>query len=325
MKSDLFSVVVLTYNQEDLVTETLDSIYNQSFKNIELVISDDASTDNTKEVITDWVNTHKDRFFNVVLNFNKENLGISGNHTKGIKLANGEFVKYIGGDDILLPDAINKMYDFLKKNPDARFCGSIVQSFYKKGNQYKILDEIPNKKTVKKIINADVIKQFRLCAQNRFIPASGTFFRKSIFEDYGYFDKDYRTFEDWHQWLKFLSKGERSFFLNEHTVLFRKHSKSVSASVFYSHNSEFYKDTLRVYKEYIFPNIDKLTLLEGYHILVNYKYNEKLIKKGISMKTLLKLQFYRMSDLIWWKELPKNIHLLFKIRKQDKEIFKKGD
>ena len=76
-----FSVVVLTYNQEVFVEETLNSIYNQTFKNIELVISDDASKDSTQEVIADWIESHKDRFSNVVINFNRKNLGLSGNST----------------------------------------------------------------------------------------------------------------------------------------------------------------------------------------------------------------------------------------------------
>lgn len=107
-------MVVLTYKQENLVVETLKSIYNQTFKNIELVISDDASKDNTQKVIEDWITTQKDRFDNVVINYNKKNLGISGNHTAGVKLANGEFIKYIGGDDILLPDAVKKCMIFWK-------------------------------------------------------------------------------------------------------------------------------------------------------------------------------------------------------------------
>ena len=61
MLEKLFSVVFLTYKQKNLVIETLNSIYNQSFKSIELVISDDTSKDNTQKVIVDWIESHKDK------------------------------------------------------------------------------------------------------------------------------------------------------------------------------------------------------------------------------------------------------------------------
>ena len=93
MDKNIFSIVVLSYNQKSLIKETLNSIYNQSFKNIELVISDDASTDNTQKIITEWV---------------EKNLGISANHTAGIKLATGGFVKYIGGTIFYFPTLFKK-------------------------------------------------------------------------------------------------------------------------------------------------------------------------------------------------------------------------
>lgn len=325
MLEKLFSVVVLTYNQENLVVETLNSIYNQTFKNIELVISDDASNDNTQKVIGDWIESHKDRFVNVVINFNKKNLGISGNHTAGVKLANGEFVKYIGGDDILLPDAIKKMHDFLVDNKEARFCTSKIKMFYKKNENYITSGEHPEKRIFKKLKEADVNKQFRILSRGCFIGAPGTFFRKSVFEDYGYFDEKYTTFEDWHQWLKFFLNGERLFLLNEYTVLFRRHKKSVTASAFYSKNKKLYLDNLNVYKEYIFPNLDKLSLIEAFSVLTRAKVPIKLINEGINGKNYNLARSYRLIDPLWWAEIPFWIPRKLKHIKTNKEIFGKGD
>jgi len=325
MVEKLFSVVVLTYNQENLVVETLNSIYNQTFKNIELVISDDASKDNTQKIITEWIENHKDRFANVVINFNKKNLGISGNHTTGIKLANGEFVKYIGGDDILLPDAIKKMHDFLVNNKEARFCTSKIKMFYKKNDNYITLGELPEKRMFKKLKESDVNKQFRIFSHNNAIPAPGTFFRKSIFEDYGYFDEKYTSFEDWHQWLKFLLHGERLFLLDEYTVLFRRHENSVSTSALYSKNNQFYLDNLNIYKEYIFPNLDKLSLIEAFSVLVRVKKLEYLIEGGFNKKNLRMIKLYNLIDPIWWSKAPTWVFRKVKSIKINKEIFGKGD
>jgi len=325
MLEKLFSVVVLTYNQDNLVVETLNSIYNQTFKNIELVISDDASNDNTQKVIVNWVESHKDRFANVVINFNKKNLGISGNHTAGVKLANGEFVKYIGGDDILLPNAIEKMHDFLVSNKEARFCTSKIKMFYKKNENYITFGEFPEKRMFKKLKKADANKQFRIFSLRNPIPAPGNFFRRSVFEDCGYFDEKYTSLEDKHQWLKFLLHGERLFLLDEYTALFRKHENSVSTSALYSKNKKFYLDNLNVYKEYIFPNLDKLSLLEAFSVLIRVKKNTKLINEGINRKNYYLGLSYRFIDPLSWAEIPPWVVRKLKSIKMNKEIFGKGD
>ena len=325
MLEKLFSVVVLTYNQESFVVETLNSIYNQTFENIELVISDDASKDDTQKVIGDWIESHKNRFVNVVINFNKKNLGISGNHTIGIKLANGEFVKYIGGDDILLPDAIKKMHDFLENNKEARFCNSKIKEFYKRNDNYITYGERPEKRMFKKLKESDVNKQFRILSQACFISATGNFFRKSIFEDYGYFDEKYTSFEDWPQWLKFLLNGERLFLLDDYTGLHRKHGDSVSTSLIYSKNNKSFLDQLNVYKAFIFPNLDKLSLIEAFSVLTRAKVPIKLINEGINGKNYNLARCYRLIDPLWWADIPFWIPRKLKHIKMNKEIFGKGD
>jgi len=325
MLEKLFSVVVLTYNQENLVLETLNSIYNQTFKNIELVISDDASKDNTQKVIADWIEIHKDRFANVVINFNKENLGISENHTMGVKLANGEFVKYIGGDDILLPEAIKKMHDFLENNKEARFCTSKIKMFYKKNENYITFGELPEKRVFKKLKEADANKQLGLLLSQNPIPATGNFFRRSVFEDFGYFDEKYTTVEDWYQWLKFLLCGERLFLLDEFTGLYRRHRDSVSISALYSKNKKVYLEILNMYKEYIFPNLDKLSLIEAISVLVRAKKNTKLINEGINRKNYYLGLSYRLIDPLSWAEIPPWVVRKLKSIKMNKEIFGKGD
>lgn len=324
MDKNIFSIVVLSYNQKSLIKETLNSIYNQSFKNIELVISDDASTDNTQKIITEWVDEHKNRFVNVIINFNEKNLGISANHTAGIKLVTGEFVKYIGGDDILLPDAVQKMNEFLINNKEARFCASKVKVFYRKNDKYVTFREIPEKRVFNKLKKANASEQFKILMQGNSIPAPGTFFRKSVFEQYGYFDTKFRTFEDWHQWLKFLLNGEGLFLLDDYTVSFRKHANSLSTSAFYSKNKDFYTENLNVYKEYIFPNLDKLSLIEAFSVLTKSKQLSKLVNDGINKKNYKLARLYKLIDPLWWVDIPHWIVRKLKHIKMEKEIFGEG-
>ncbi len=325
MKENMFSIVVFTYNQAHIVTETLDSIYNQTFRNIELIISDDASKDSTQEVIKHWLQEHNDRFVNVIVNFNVENLGIVKNYYTGLKLVNGEFVKPIAGDDILLPDSIEKMHNFLLDNSRARFCASKIKAFYTNNGERIFFDELPNRKLINKIINADADKQFRLICQENFVPAPGTFFRKNIFDDYGYFGEGFKTIEDWPKWLQFLLNGEKLYLLDEYTVLYRVHKNSISASASQSGDPIFYKDILNIYKDYILPNVDKLSLSGAISAVVRAKLYAELLKQGGGARVLKKVRYYKLADPLWWINFPnyvvgRIVHIL-RGKKINKEIF----
>jgi len=325
MMEGVFSVVVLTYNQSHIVTETLDSIYNQTFRNIELIISDDASKDSTQEIVKHWVEKHKDRFVNILTNFNDENLGIVKNHNLALRLASGEFIKSIAGDDILLPDALEKMHSFLVDNNQARFCASKMRAFYTKDGERIFFDEFPQRKILNKMMNASADEQFRIICQEDFVPAPGTFFRKSVFDDYGYTSEMFKVIEDWPQWLNFLLNGERLYFLNEVTVLYRVHKNSVSTSALRNGNTTFYSDTLNIYRHYILPNVDKLSLAEAISVTIRAKVYANLLEGGINQKNYRKVRYYKLADPLWWINVPNyvtaKIRYVFRDRKIQREIF----
>jgi len=331
----LFSVVVLTFNHENLIEETLNSIYNQNYPNIELIISDDASTDNTIPIIKSWIDKHKSRFLRVELITSLINTGISANHARGVRIAKGEFIKYIGGDDILLPSALEKMEAFLKENNDAYVCTSFVQPFIDYGNgEIEKLPLIP-KDNFEKMQWRNNIYQFRQLSKRNFLPAPGFFFRKDVLEKSGYFDSEFRKFEDWHTWLKIILKGYKIYFMPEITVKWRIHKNSVSTSSRLQADLEFYKEELMVYEKYILPNIKYLSILERIHIYSSMLYL-KLIIRNIrynKLRTIARMVY--IFDPIELIEMPKLIleRIIFNRKKKlrklsncsyDSEKYKKG-
>lgn len=102
------------YNQERFADETIGSIVTQTYHNLEILICDDCSTDSTVEKIREW--EQKDR--RVKLLPSAANMGLSSNTNKGFDHASGEFVSLMGGDDIMLPQKIEKQVQFLEANPD---------------------------------------------------------------------------------------------------------------------------------------------------------------------------------------------------------------
>jgi len=108
----LVSVIVVAYNSSDFIIDTLQSAYDQTYRNIELIVTDDCSRDNTVDLVKNWAESHKDRFVRFELVPGIGNKGIPANCNKGLKAARGEWIKFIAGDDILMKDCISDHVNF---------------------------------------------------------------------------------------------------------------------------------------------------------------------------------------------------------------------
>ena len=104
----LVSVIVVTYNSSKTVEETLDSVARQSYHNIELVVTDDYSTDNTRDIIDRWVAANDDRFADVVKVYSDVNTGPASDANRGMVSSHGQFIKGMSGDDCLVENAIER-------------------------------------------------------------------------------------------------------------------------------------------------------------------------------------------------------------------------
>ncbi len=102
LKLPLVSFIVTSYNYEKFLYQTLESIKNQSYKNLEIIIVDDNSGDNSVKVAEDFIAQNQD--LRVILLTNEQNLGQLGSMLHGLRYANGQFVSFIDSDDMLLED-----------------------------------------------------------------------------------------------------------------------------------------------------------------------------------------------------------------------------
>lgn len=124
-ENPLVSVVVLTYNQVDVVEETLKALFLQTYPCLEFVISDDCSTDGTWEKIKEWENILSAKG-KVILNRQNTNMGITANYNKAFSLCTGKVIVINEGDDISVSDRISHLVDvFMSKSP------VLIQSGYK--------------------------------------------------------------------------------------------------------------------------------------------------------------------------------------------------
>ena len=119
MTTPSVSIAVVTYNSAKTILETLESIKVQTYPNLELIISDDCSTDHTVSLCREWVEKNKERFDRVELITAEKNTGVSANFNRAEAACQGEWVKPIAGDDLLMPNCIEECVNYAEKHPDA--------------------------------------------------------------------------------------------------------------------------------------------------------------------------------------------------------------
>ena len=120
----MISVILSTHNDENTISDAINSILNQSYTDLELIIINDCSTDKTKEVIKSF----DDR--RLIYLENKTNIGRSRSRNKAIKIAKGDFIAIIDGDDISAPNRLDVQFKYLIKNPDVDLVACNVIYFY---------------------------------------------------------------------------------------------------------------------------------------------------------------------------------------------------
>jgi alpha-1,3-rhamnosyltransferase len=223
----LVSIIVITYNSEDYILETLNSIKAQSYSYIELIISDDCSTDRTLHLCSEWLSENKSRFARTQIVEVMHNTGIASNCNRGAKHAKGEWIKFIAGDDILAYSAIEKFVFFVNESLEAVsiVCG-IVVDFDDNFSLTRLNRVIWDEKLFSGYANAD--NQFRRLAIANRIPAVGVIIKRNcLLDEFGGFDERFQMLEDYPLWIKLTHNGVKIFGMREIVAYYRIHSNSI--------------------------------------------------------------------------------------------------
>lgn len=126
-KKSLFSVIVPVYNREEVIKQTLDSIVQQSYRPIEIVLVDDGSNDNTAKTITDWRNEIEPNQFLVFKYIYQENKGVSAARNIGYKESEGKYIQFLDSDDLIHSNRLSKLVEvFETKSVDLIITGHKV-------------------------------------------------------------------------------------------------------------------------------------------------------------------------------------------------------
>lgn len=206
-QSPLVSICIVSYNSAKTIVETLDSAAAQTYKNIELIISDDCSKDNTLSIAKEWLDLNSSRFVRTEIITTPQNTGISPNCNRAWKAASGKWIKLIAADDIMVPKMTEIFIDYAQANPNDKVLFCLVEIFgtdEKKSKTYKKSREMLDK-VCKELQTAN--QQYKRLKISNFIAGPMSFIKREVFENVNGYDEDILFIEDHPFWIKLAKVG----------------------------------------------------------------------------------------------------------------------
>lgn len=184
MPNPLISIVICSYNRADMLPKTLESAFSQRYEPVEIVVLDDGSTDNTKELMR----AYEDK----VRYFRQENQGISVARTNACNFAQGKYIAFLDDDDLMPADRITILLDAIKKYPQAVFAVGDLVTIDDNGNFLNRFEWLPKDRLLKE--DTVLFDDGYEAVMWPKVPAAvhTTLFRKEDGEKIGWFDRQYR-------------------------------------------------------------------------------------------------------------------------------------
>lgn len=217
MEDPKVSVLIPSYNQEQVIEQTVMSAVAQDYKNLEVVVSDDASKDRTPQILQELQRKYPDR---LRIFLHQTNLGVTKNHTRGLMECRGDFIAFQDGDDLFLPGKITKQVDFMQKHPDCTICSHDVDVF--------------DSETGKTLYLWSQRFGWReggmreLVRYGNYLSSVSVMVRRAHLPEYGY-EERIRIGSDWLLWLEALARGRgKILYIDEVLARYRRHAGNLT-------------------------------------------------------------------------------------------------
>lgn len=202
-KINLVSIVLPSFNGEKYIKQSIESCLNQTYKNIELIVVDDCSSDRTPEIVKSFPQE------NIRYLRNEANLGLAKSLNVGFKQAKGEYLTWASDDNYYSDDAIKTMVEYLDLHPETGF---VYSNFYQ-------IDENGDIKKIFRTAGPDEI-EMKNCIGPSFL------YRRSVYEEIGGYNPDFFLAEDYEYWLR-VNKKFKINKIEGYLCYYRLHPKSL--------------------------------------------------------------------------------------------------
>lgn len=224
----LVSVAIITYNQRDFLIECIESVLSQDYPNIEIVVGDDGSTDGTKELLHDYAFRYPGKF---VLCLSVENRGITANSNAVHHSCSGDYVAWIGGDDVMFPRKIFLQVEHMEKHPECAICYHDVEVFESASGErlYNFSERHrPRQGDVRVVVR-----------WGTFNCGCSTMVRREMAPSHG-FNSDIPMASDWIFWIETLATGGEIQYIDRILSRYRRHGGNITCN-----NSQLLTSTLK--------------------------------------------------------------------------------
>ncbi|OCA80128.1 hypothetical protein BBH99_04580 [Chryseobacterium contaminans] len=218
MEYPLVTVIVISYNHSMFIRENLDSIKNQTYKNIQLIVGDDASPDHSVEVFEQWLQENN---YPAEKNYHTKNTGIAGMLNECMELVKGKYVKIIAADDFLHPESIEKSVVTLENLGD-EYAMSYSHTHFV-NNDSEVIEDIVDYDILGKVdpyvFKDDLLKSNRIAALTVLL-------KTDVIKETGKYDTQF-ILEDYYRWLK-ISQKYLIAYIPEKLAYYRLHTENIS-------------------------------------------------------------------------------------------------
>lgn len=212
---DRVSVITPVYNVEKYIGATLESIFSQTYKDIEIVLVDDCSTDKSAELIAKYKKTHPE----IVYFLQPKNMGAGAARNKALELASGQYVAFLDSDDLWLPEKTEKQIKLMKEKKSP-FSYAAIEMIDEEGKKIK------GKRNIKETCD------YKYLLHNTIIATSSVIVDRTVLGDFKMPLR--RGGQDYATWLSLLRNGVVAYGVNETLVRYRVGSNSLSSNKFKS-------------------------------------------------------------------------------------------
>lgn len=239
-----FSIIIPVYNCEKTISQTLDSVLSQNFNDYELILVNDYSSDNTRDVINDY----KTKFENIFVINNDINLGVAESRNIGAIKANGNYIALLDGDDLWMPDKLKKQKSLIEKTDCDICCTS-----------YKFIDE--HSQDIKNCYLVPEHIDYKMLLKENYIGCSTAVIKKELLLN-NPMNKSFQH-EDYALWLKLAREDAKIRGITEPLVKYRITRNSRS----------FNKSRAAKGRMAIYINQEKLGLIKSFYYFGFYAFN----------------------------------------------------
>ena len=229
MKIDKISIIIPIYNVEKYLEKCLNTIINQTYKNLEIILIDDGSTDNSSTICDEYC--EKDKRIKVI---HKNNEGVSSARNKGIELSKGKYIVFIDPDDYVTDEHVEVLYDCIISNNVDLVISNLIDI-----NEDGII--LNNEEKESFLMNKDQCLKELLSEDNFYHLCCGNMYRKDLLEKIR-FNCEYRIAEDLDFLYRYIKHIKSAYFLSKNTYYYLKREGSATNSTY----SEKWNDELKI-------------------------------------------------------------------------------